>query len=198
RLFLWGSPLAVFLSIANSDDSVEEKFDLPSRLDVYNIFHAHDPVAFRLDPLMAEHYPREPLVLPHWQDNELRSNKLWQRDISDAKGQLSWIQLMFSGLTAEDPPFEDALPEVCSEEETRHRVDYILQESTTEGIVHSVHRMSIISAHSCYWSSRDLAMFMLKVLAGSIAAVLLCDLNTIGPGTDPTAPLYMDDEMSTR
>lgn len=51
--------------------------------------------------------------------------------------------------------------------DAQHRVDYVLQESTTEGIVHSMHRMSIISAHSCYWSSRDLAMFMLKVLTGS-------------------------------
>lgn len=71
RFFLWGSPLAVFLSVA--DGPTESRFGLPHRMDVYNIFHPHDPVAFRLDPLITGDDLEEPLVLPHWDNSELRS-----------------------------------------------------------------------------------------------------------------------------
>ncbi|KAF4675394.1 hypothetical protein FOL47_007852 [Perkinsus chesapeaki] len=202
RFFLWGSPLAVFLSINNSTEQNDESsltpqtiFHLPNRLPIYNVFHPHDPVAFRLDPLVSLDYPKESLVLPHWQNNELRSfthmrpvtvinrsNRKPKRDANPSRQNMrrSWMEAMFRTST-EDEEVTSSHSDIAGSSGTVGRVDYALQESTTEGIVHSVHRMSIISAHSCYWNSRDLATFMLKVLAG----------------VHPIAPLYIDDDIST-
>jgi len=54
NFFLWGSPLAAFVSIADIEHQ-SGKFTLPSRLNTYNLFHPHDPVAFRLEPLFYTH-----------------------------------------------------------------------------------------------------------------------------------------------
>lgn len=95
NFFLWGSPLAAFVSIADIDHQ-HGKFTMPDSLKVCNIFHPHDPVAFRIEPLYyhsQEQIPPE--MIPHWVNNGIRSNKQWARSYEYAKGlaHQKWEQL---------------------------------------------------------------------------------------------------------
>ncbi|CAK0796746.1 unnamed protein product [Prorocentrum cordatum] len=86
--FLWGSPLAAFVSISDAETTAGQgKFTLPNTLGVYNVFHPHDPVAFRLEPLFyhdEEQMPPE--VIPYWANNGVRPSKQWARSYEYAKG----------------------------------------------------------------------------------------------------------------
>lgn len=192
HFFLWGSPLAAFVSIADIEHQ-SGKFTLPAALRVTNIFHPQDPVAFRLEPLYyhdQEQIPPE--MIPYWVNNGFRSNKQWARSYEYAKGvaHQKWMSLKSSvcdmmgtsiegdrtraewesylnsehdvpalgaGSSADGlgDPSEDgaeALP--------RHmRIDYALQEGAGESLVES---LGLLQSHFCYWTSRDVALLMLK------------------------------------
>eukprot|EP00966_Prymnesium_polylepis_P031199 725437-Prymnesium_polylepis.4 len=52
--FAMGSPLGCFLSLRGA--TLGRSFVLEHCPRVYNVFHPHDPVAYRLEPLLAETY----------------------------------------------------------------------------------------------------------------------------------------------
>eukprot|EP00746_Dinoflagellata_sp_MGD_P163911 gnl/MRDRNA2_/MRDRNA2_92221_c0_seq1.p1 gnl/MRDRNA2_/MRDRNA2_92221_c0~~gnl/MRDRNA2_/MRDRNA2_92221_c0_seq1.p1 ORF type:complete len:741 (+),score=150.31 gnl/MRDRNA2_/MRDRNA2_92221_c0_seq1:85-2307(+) len=203
NFFLWGSPVAAMVSIANFD-ATQGEFALPENTAVYNIFHPHDPVAFRLEPLCYHDQDVvQPEMLPHWENNGTRPDKEWVRSYEYAKGVTieKWAEVtkrfwkaLGSGTESAnywvrrvqaDQMFrftlsssrnsgpgvqritEDvgAVEEDGSEEKEQMmpdvRLDFALQEHAAEAIVE---QYGLLQSHGCYWTSKDVALFMLKKL----------------------------------
>jgi len=55
--FALGSPIGCFVSLRGA--ALGRSFELPHCPRVYNLFHPHDPVAYRLEPLLVEQYSSE-------------------------------------------------------------------------------------------------------------------------------------------
>ena len=142
KLFFWGSPLAAYLAVKDREFMIG-KFVLPKRIqDVFNIYHPHDPVAFRIEPLF------------YHLDSELADAEtvpFWKTD-----GMLTWGTV--KNLFSTDSSDEASRPLV-----PKRRLDFVLQESVTESISH---HYSMLTAHYSYWSSRDVALFMLRRMTG--------------------------------
>lgn len=140
RLFLWGSPLAGFLAVKDREFMIG-KFGLPKRVDLYNLYHPHDPVAFRIEPL---YYHLDSEIA------DAESVPFWKTD-----GMLGWgaVRSLFSSGAEGDST--QLVP--------KRRLDYVLQESVTESLSH---HYSMLTAHYSYWSSRDVALFMLRRMTG--------------------------------
>lgn len=143
KLFFWGSPLAAYLAVKDREFMIG-KFVLPRRIqDVFNIYHPHDPVAFRIEPLF------------YHLDSELADAEtvpFWKTD-----GMLTWgtVKNLFSSDTSDEAASRPLVP--------KRRLDFVLQESVTESISH---HYSMLTAHYSYWSSRDVALFMLRRMTG--------------------------------
>ncbi|KAI9205292.1 DDHD domain-containing protein [Polychytrium aggregatum] len=71
KLFLVGSPVGLFLLLknnklrgwANQDHVLEDGISRPLVRGLYNIFHPHDPVAYRIEPLVD---PKLASIKPHY------------------------------------------------------------------------------------------------------------------------------------
>mmetsp|Transcript_121566 Transcript_121566/g.388978 ORF Transcript_121566/g.388978 Transcript_121566/m.388978 type:complete len:845 (+) Transcript_121566:126-2660(+) len=95
NFFLWGSPLAAFISIADIEHQ-SGKFTLPRTLSTHNIYHPHDPVAFRLEPLYFHSEEQAPPELvAYWANDGMRASKQWAKSFELAKGvaQERWTTL---------------------------------------------------------------------------------------------------------
>lgn len=67
-----GSPLGIFVSVYNEEDFIKQKF--PTCDNFYNIYHPHDVIAYRVEPLFQveggialEKLP--PVLLPYHRNN---------------------------------------------------------------------------------------------------------------------------------
>lgn len=200
-LFLWGSPLAAFVSIADIEHQ-HGKFILPDTVKVCNIFHPHDPVAFRIEPLYyhaQEQIPPE--MIAHYVNNGFRSSKQWARSYEYAKGlaRQKWTAFksrVYEVLGASDQAdFDRAAwqsyldsdqdlsslafqPGAAGSDEQdgddtmlthKVRMDYVLQEHAGEALVESY---GLLQSHFCYWTSRDVALLMLKKMGQQETAEL--------------------------
>ena len=143
KLFLWGSPLAGYLAVKDGQFMIG-KFNLPKQVDLYNIYHPHDPVAFRIEPLF------------YHLDSELADAEtvpFWKTD-----GIMGWgssVRSIFASAAIGGSDSKQLVP--------KRRLDYVLQESVTESLSH---HYSMLTAHYSYWSSRDVALFMLRRMTG--------------------------------
>ena len=83
NLFMIGSPVAVLLLIRDKNDcSLNKMSVLPGCNRVFNIFHPHDPAAYRLEPLIGKSNSRiEPSIIPHWNGGyrvQYQTKFIWQ------------------------------------------------------------------------------------------------------------------------
>jgi hypothetical protein len=160
NFFLWGSPLAGYLSVKDREYQ-SGKFTLPKKVNVFNIYHPHDPVAFRIEPLFyyLDSETAESEIVPYWENNSLLSGKAFQRSIKNFKQSVTSgfgdLIASISGSIGQSNrnPSSMLIP--------KRRLDFVLQESLTENLSHNV---SMLTAHYSYWSSRDVALFILKHL----------------------------------
>ena len=144
--FLLGSPLGAQISMQTSPPILE----LPARLPkFFNIYHPRDPVAFRVEPLFFREEGEEsaPAVsLDRWDRPGAVEEKITKR---------------WSFFASQEPT---AAPSLLPH---THRLDFVLSpdEGTTSAIPGRLGlNLSMLAAHSCYWTSRDLALFILKTL----------------------------------
>jgi hypothetical protein len=147
NLFLWGSPLSAYLSVKDAEYQ-GGKFAIPNEIPIFNIYHPHDPVAFRIEPLFyfQDSEIADAETIAYWENNGLLVNKAFEKSITD---------MMTSMSGREDPATRQLVP--------KRRLDFVLQESMTEALSH---KYSMLTAHYSYWSSRDVALFMIKKLTG--------------------------------
>lgn len=88
-----GSPLGLFLSLRGPQDISGNTFTLPTKY-AYNIFHPSDPVAYRIEPLLNEIYPKDPHVLT----TEIRGMRLHYKAEAIRKGVKNEISKNLIGL----------------------------------------------------------------------------------------------------
>ncbi|XP_045710089.1 SEC23-interacting protein isoform X1 [Phyllostomus hastatus] len=62
--FALGSPIGVFLTIRGVD-RIEESYRLPTCKGFFNIYHPLDPVAYRLEPMIAPDLDLTAVLIPH-------------------------------------------------------------------------------------------------------------------------------------
>lgn len=184
-----GSPLGMFLSIrlSKKGQRVPQYFQgLDVRWPVsqaglgwrfFNIFHPHDPVAYRIEPLLNSAYAAmEPRLVPcrgglrlhhavaqWWKGTEEKAGddgeelskdvlRVHTKDIT--KPIVHQVSLDLTGASAGDSV-------------TMDRLDYALQESTVESMSEMV---SALSSHFMYWESDDFAAFIVDQVLDSLAA----------------------------
>lgn len=142
NLFCLGSPLGVFLALRGARAHAEppEIFQ-HIRFRLFNVFHPMDAVAYRLEPLL--HYiPQEPAKLPVFKE------KLMAR----AAGLMGAIGL-HSLVGALVTPVE-------AEADTSSRIDWVMDNDSGAWQQY----IEAVSAHTSYWTSVDLALFILTRL----------------------------------
>lgn len=190
HFFLLGSPLAAFLAISERDDDEDKRksvFTLPDKIPVYNIFHPHDPVSFRLEPL---YYPDlatgvEAELLPYWANNGVRPLKQWVESYENVKSKVSsklrsfsyvvWNAMNGETMTrwGDQKELIDDVKIAPNAHAPVVRIDYVLQEHPTETMVE---RYGMLHGHFTYWSSRDFVFFLMKRLTNSNPSLSVEDL----------------------
>lgn len=175
--FLIGSPCAVFLMMRNQNNpSNSQAINLPGCQNIYNIFHPHDPLAYRLEPIVEkEKRWTEPVLIPHWKFG-LRfhyQTKFWFKTLlhETEKVKESAVQALedridslssFGNIVDEivdktAPSLEETGEEIGNE----RRLDFMLQEHEIEN---ANEYLSALAAHSSYWENKDLSLFIAKQL----------------------------------
>nr|XP_006134098.1 phospholipase DDHD2 isoform X2 [Pelodiscus sinensis] len=62
--FAFGSPIGMFLTVRGVK-RIDPDYSLPTCKGFFNIFHPYDPVAYRIEPMIAPDLEFEPMLLPH-------------------------------------------------------------------------------------------------------------------------------------
>ena len=193
-----GSPIAFFVSIRKNarrdDGTIEEswkrgpdskeslgvmgpKFKLRTCKNFYNLFHPHDPVAYRMEPLLYLSLKDVPPALVPHHDGLVRFNykltKLGTK-IQDTVSKLfnpeHWsantLGDSLNKLVTDDSYqdliqlFPDGYPDIMLND--RMRVDYILQENPIEGFSEY---LSSVGGHTNYFDLPDVARFLVVHVA---------------------------------
>ncbi|XP_078515959.1 phospholipase DDHD1 isoform X6 [Lissotriton helveticus] len=173
NFFCMGSPLAVFLALRGirpGNHGNQEHF-LPKTIcnRLFNIFHPTDPVAYRLEPLILKHYINISPVQIHWYNT---ANPTPYRLMKPCF--LSTFKETTSASDTESIPSPSTSPVLSRRHygesitnigkagilvELEHRIDFELR----EGLVESRY-WSAVTSHTAYWSSMDIALFLLTFL----------------------------------
>eukprot|EP00929_Paragymnodinium_shiwhaense_P066751 TRINITY_DN33530_c0_g1_i1.p1 TRINITY_DN33530_c0_g1~~TRINITY_DN33530_c0_g1_i1.p1 ORF type:complete len:662 (+),score=228.65 TRINITY_DN33530_c0_g1_i1:184-2169(+) len=143
-LFTLGSPTAMFLHCAG--DTVEPGYKLPGGTRFFNLFHPLDPVAYRMEPLLAP----EMAALPPVQVTE--GGVKFHHKIGSLLSWASGGSGTGSELTEEQQQRCDSLKLNDGE-----RFDFALQEGLFEGATEIVHA---ISSHCGYPLNVSVAAFL--------------------------------------
>ncbi|KAM0037137.1 putative DDHD domain, alpha/Beta hydrolase [Helianthus debilis subsp. tardiflorus] len=189
--FAVGSPLGVFLALRNvrigigkgkdywEDENIIE--EMPCCRQMFNVFHPHDPVAYRVEPLVCKEYiDKRPVIIPYHRGGK-RLHVAYQEFV---EGVASRSQVVVDKMsvakvkvlticqsrdnddheeTSEEPEeIERSYGSIMLERLTGSqdgRVDHVLQNKTFE---HQY--ISAVGAHTKYWRDCDTALFILKHL----------------------------------
>ncbi len=181
--FMIGSPVAVFLMLRNQHEPIQKDFYLPGCPRVFNIFHPYDPVAYRIEPLLArENAFAEPEIIAHWKGGfrvQYQTKFLWRKIIDEVrvtqKSVVKAVEAGIEGIGLLDQSGDDLLEDEIGDESSLlsddscfqtvqvgnvcegNRLDYMLQEKEIEN---ANEYLSALAAHSSYWGERDLSLFM--------------------------------------
>jgi len=98
RLFIVGSPVALFCSLRSDGAGLSRSYRLPTCPEVYNVFHPYDPVAYRIEPLYDYTLQQSlsPVVLAHHSGNYIHYQvHMLGKEIDDGinriKDNLTWF-----------------------------------------------------------------------------------------------------------
>jgi hypothetical protein len=179
--FFLGSPLGLFLTLRGARAVFNEMrleaeslgvqineggkygeaspFVLPSRA-IYNIFHPHDPVAYRIEPLLIppetpnEYLPKPVFLVPKGKEMKfhLKAQEMVNTIFNDLEGLISKIPLISS-----DEPKKVKCAYKFALGGKSDRVDFQLQHKALEN-----EYLSAITAHTSYLENDDLIDFMIQ------------------------------------
>jgi DDHD domain. len=181
--FMIGSPVAVFLMMRNQNYNLSNSIRLPGVCRFFNIFHPYDPVAYRLEPLLDRKIARmEPEIIPHWKfglrvqyQTKYFLQKLMNETERAKENAVKAVEERIRGIGLLDDSLdddtdvddsdasesqEDYEPSVSvTDSFDRTRLDFMLQERELETANEYI---AALAAHSSYWESKDLALFIAK------------------------------------
>lgn len=184
NFFLLGSPVPVFLLIRNQRKPLSADFSLPGCNRVFNIFHPYDPVAYRIEPCIdRRNADFEPIIMKHWNGGfrvQYQTKRLWKKIVETTwKQQQNIVEAFEAGIAgmglldaaSNALHEEDAVSVASSSDENRvshivtgslnrgRRIDFMLQEKEIENANEYV---AAFAAHSCYWTEKDLSLFVAR------------------------------------
>ncbi|KAL7581211.1 hypothetical protein ACA910_005994 [Epithemia clementina (nom. ined.)] len=184
NFFLMGSPVAVFLMIRNQRKPLHDSFSLNGCRRVFNIFHPYDPVAYRIEPCIdPENANFEPSIIKHWNGGfrvQYQTKRLWRKLLDNTmETQQNVAEAFAAGLAGIGllDATGDFGPDTDSDEGSEvmrtnyivtgqlnggRRIDYMLQEKEIETANEYV---AALAAHSCYWTEKDLSLFVARQLS---------------------------------
>eukprot|EP00112_Aurelia_sp_Birch-Aquarium-sp1_P003732 Seg142.1 transcript_id=Seg142.1/GoldUCD/mRNA.D3Y31 product="Phospholipase DDHD1" protein_id=Seg142.1/GoldUCD/D3Y31 len=191
NVFNIGSPLGVFLVLKGirARDDVEQNI-LPSSVcsRYFNIYDPADPIAYRIEPLIYEHYGKIPPVKIN-QATKSSGNDRDELLVKKENAAAGWIKSWFSHAPkmatdlagfhsdgkvdlpkSEMEKVEDLLKE---KKALKHRLDYTLESGFVE-------YFSAITSHMSYWESQEFARFVLKTINDSEKAMANEAMSAIG------------------
>ncbi len=180
--FMIGSPLAVFFMLRN--ERLADDYHLPGCRKVFNIFHPHDPVAYRMEPLInRSNATAEPMIITNWRGGfrmQYQTKFLWRKIINETKKtQKNVVKAVEAGIEGMGL-LDESIDHLMAEEEDSssvlsnesnyqfvhvgrlcegRRLDYMLQEKELENANEYI---SALAAHSSYWGEKDLITFISK------------------------------------
>lgn len=183
--FMIGSPVAVFLMMRNQSYKSSSAILLPRICRFFNIFHPYDPVAYRLEPLLNRKNARvEPQIIPHWKFGlrvQYQTKYFLQKLIEETeKSKENAIKAVEESMKAigllDDSVDDDASYDESNASGDNHddhelsvyfagdssdgkRLDFMLQERELETANEYI---AALAAHSSYWDSKDLGLFIAK------------------------------------
>jgi DDHD domain len=169
-LFMFGAPVAAFLCAR----SVQKLGKTPV-MRMFNIFHPHDPVAYRLEPLLVKPAP-EPMLIPHDGGKRLHLAlsslttsifSWWSGSKSNdqarpAAADTSSNEAQLHADLSDSSSIEAAIKAMNNGE----RIDWQLQTSAGEA---ASEWLSAMSSHFVYWQHEDVLSF----LAENFKSILL-------------------------
>ena len=193
-----GSPISFFMSIRRNADEAKNResaqqdsvrkplfgpfFSLPTCTNFFNLFHPHDPCAYRIEPVLQASLKEVPPALVPHHDGKLRINykmKSLQTKISDAFGKLinpkEWFTESLDNSVKKIVENDDddhimrqnSFPHDCPVIQLNDgkRVDYILQETPFEGS--NEYLSGLTGAHTSYFDLPDVARFIIVYVVQS-------------------------------
>eukprot|EP00904_Undaria_pinnatifida_P013003 jgi/Undpi1/8833/HiC_scaffold_25.g11295.m1 len=179
-MLMCGSPLGMFLSLPDSALDTDSLFNFKTTKRFFNLFHFFDPVAYRLEPLIDRRLrDLQPEHVPHRGGDRIHVTvQKFKGDVDAAFDKVSKttgagfmaIQRTLTttlksvtgdtaGLGAEDVASEGEV--IDAREKLKERIDWSLQESPLEGMHPWA---SAVFAHSSYFQSMDMIMFLVNAL----------------------------------
>ncbi|KAI8084102.1 DDHD domain-containing protein [Gilbertella persicaria] len=205
NFFAVGSPLGMILllrsnkivsrktldrSPPNNDNKTLVTFVYPAADNIYNIFHKSDPVAYRLEPLVARHYGSQlkPMPIPYIKGglkrmldasfhvgNDLanRAGAMFESFKSGFTSSLIMRGLGFSNMVAMEGSAQQEtssdLSNIVSKEAAKSAVKLQLLNPhygrldfcLQEGLLENAY-LSALSVHMSYWQDVDVAGFLIR------------------------------------
>ncbi|CAM9277328.1 unnamed protein product [Chrysoparadoxa australica] len=183
-----GSPIALFLTVRGEHKNPQHpqgddwetgkllEYKLPTCPRFFNVFHPHDPVAYRIEPLLDPRFRNlKPSHVP-CQGGGLRAHKQigeWGSGLAQAFSGFGRVAIVkaatkaFTGQREEEAGQygEKQVPvaEVAGKMQLNggNRVDWALQETPVESMQEYI---SAIASHSSYLYNRDFASFVNETL----------------------------------
>jgi hypothetical protein len=167
-MFFVGSPLAMFQTIRDPtvSESARHVMDLPCRL--FNVFHPHDAIAYRIEPLVdARMKDLEPVTVAHRGGH--RVHVALRKSVLEIKNAIAMFGEWINKPAASSSPNAPASQTPVEKEEIRfvkmvnynERIDYMLQESAVESVSEWV---SAVGSHFTYWRHEDVYSFIVNKL----------------------------------
>ncbi|KAK2718926.1 hypothetical protein QYM36_006067 [Artemia franciscana] len=151
---------------------------------MFNIFHPHDPVAYRVEPLIDPRMAAiPPVLIPHHKGRKIfptevqetvsKFTSTFKQKYQDGqKTIISAVQNRFPPLNSVAESMEPAIKEENQIEELEigflnegRRIDYVLQESPLESIGEY---FSALFSHFWYWRSEDTLLLILKEIYSNL------------------------------
>ncbi|KAJ4843910.1 hypothetical protein Tsubulata_034436 [Turnera subulata] len=163
-----------------AEENIDE--EMPACLQMFNIFHPFDPVAYRIEPLVCKEYvSKRPVIIPYHRGGR-RLHIGFQEFSEDLAarsqaiiGHINSVKVkVITACHSRNMNSMDEEEENCQENEERTygsimmerltgseegRIDHMLQDKTFE---HPY--LQAIGSHTNYWRDHDTALFILKHL----------------------------------
>nr|XP_033804739.1 phospholipase DDHD2 isoform X5 [Geotrypetes seraphini]XP_033804741.1 phospholipase DDHD2 isoform X5 [Geotrypetes seraphini]XP_033804742.1 phospholipase DDHD2 isoform X5 [Geotrypetes seraphini]XP_033804743.1 phospholipase DDHD2 isoform X5 [Geotrypetes seraphini] len=198
--FAWGSPIGMFLTVRGLK-RIDPRYQFPTCGRFLNIYHPFDPVAYRIEPMVAADLEFEPMLIPHHKGRKRMHLELMEGLTDIKKNLLGSLRTAWESFTR--PPGAvgvlqaiDTAPECQSSpgthsdvklEEVSHSAEKE-ESSLNVGMLNGGQRFDYVlqekpiesfneylfalQSHLCYWQSEDTALLVLKEIYQSLGNVL--------------------------
>ncbi|XP_030057798.1 triacylglycerol hydrolase DDHD2 [Microcaecilia unicolor] len=197
--FAWGSPIGMFLTVRGLK-RIDPRYQFPTCGRFLNIYHPFDPVAYRIEPMVATDMEFEPMLIPHHKGRKRLHLELREGLTDIKKNLLGSLRTAWESFTR--PPVSEALqaietaPECQSSpgKESDVKLEEVSHSEEKEesplnvGMLNGGQRFDYVlqekpiesfneylfalQSHLCYWQSEDTALLVLKEIYQSLRTAL--------------------------